>query len=361
MSTVSATNVEWSDCWLEPSSLTPELTAQVKAATGGMVLAWATRLAPVPWVVRSFAHCAEAKIAHMPLRLYDLIGFAVSQDNSCRYCYGATRTILRVLGYKEEMIDRIERDAQLAELSPVEVAGLRFARKVSHANPKPSAAEIAALEKAGLTRAAVSEIAACAAMCGYNNRLSTMFALPPEPFEHVLDNPFMRLARPLLAKKFKTKRSPPFPLPASNDGPFAEVVRVLDGCRAAWVLRQMMDEALASPVLARRTKLLMIAVIARALTCDYVEEETRRELQAHGLGSGEVTQILTNLGSPQLDAREALLIPFARETVRFRPLDLQARTRELRASLTDEEIIEAAGTAAAANTLTRLSVLLQAC
>ncbi|HYC01481.1 MAG TPA: hypothetical protein VEC57_20285 [Candidatus Limnocylindrales bacterium] len=361
MSTASAAQIEWGECWLEPAALPAPLEAEIKAATGGMLLAWGPRLGRVPWVVRTFAGSVDGRLAHMPLRLWDLIHFAVSQDNSCRYCYGATRTVLRVLGYKDDMIDRIERDAHLADLTAAEVAALRFARKLSNANPRPAAADMQALLDAGLTRAAISEIAACSAFSSYSNRLSTMFALPPESMEHMLDNPLMRLARPLLARKFRLKRHAPFALPVRNDPPFVRLVRALDGCYAAHLLRSAIDESLASPVLPRRSKLLMVAVIGRALSCDYVEEEARRELQAEGLGSGEVTQILTNLASPRLDAREALLVPYARETVRYRPIEIQAQTRKLAASLPAEEVIEAAGMAATANSAARLSVLLQMC
>jgi len=54
-------------------------------------------------------------------------------------------------------------------------------------------------------------------------------------------------------------------------------------------------------------------------------------------------------------------VPFARETVRYQPLAIQRRTRELARELSIEEVIEAAGVAALANAVGRLSVLLETC
>src|SRR5262249_20274501 len=140
-----------------------------------VVPGWATHLAPVPWVVRAMARVVGKRLAYMPLDLWALIGFVVSQDNSCRYCYGATRTVLRIVGYRDDQIDRIERDVHLSDLTRPEQVALEFARKVSHANPRPTARDRDEVADVGYAPAAVAEIAYAAAFAGFPNRISTLF------------------------------------------------------------------------------------------------------------------------------------------------------------------------------------------
>src|SRR5205823_551117 len=67
----------------------------------------------------------------------------------------------------------------------------------------------------------------------------------------------------------------------------------------------------------RRTKTLVFAVVARALGCARSEVESRVALEREGLGARDVDEVLATLASARLDAREARLVPFARETVRY--------------------------------------------
>jgi AhpD family alkylhydroperoxidase len=357
----SAASMEWGECWLEPTVPPPELVAEVKRATGGIVPTWAYRLASAPWVVRAFARTNEAELAYMPPELWGLIAFVVSQDNSCRYCYGATRAILKIVGYSDAAIDRLERDVHLAEISPANLAALQFARRVSQANPRPTGSDLAVLVRAGFSRPAIAEIAYTAAVLCFHNRLSTLFALPTEPFTRWVENPIVRLVRPLLARKFRVKPHSPVAPPVPNDPPCDAVIAALDGSPGAHTLRRTVDEALASTILPTRTKLLMLAVIGRALGCDHAEMEARRGLADAGLTASDVDQILANLGSPRLDSREELLVPFARETVRYRNGAIQERTRALAERLSIAEVIEAVGIASLANAVARLSVILETC
>jgi len=68
--------------------------------------------------------------------------------------------------------------------------------------------------------------------------------------------------------------------------------------------------------------------------------------------------VWSNLGSPKLDAREAKLVPFGRETVRYQTAAIQRRMRELTPGLSAPEILETVGVVALANAIGRLSVLL---
>jgi alkylhydroperoxidase family enzyme len=126
-------------------------------------------------------------------------------------------------------------------------------------------------------------------------------------------------------------------------------------------MRMIVDDALASPVLPRATKGLMMAVIGRALGCAYSEGEARRVAQDAGVAPDEIDDVLANLGSPRLPARDARLVAFARETVRYHTPVIQRRVREVTAGLTHEEIVEIVGIVGLANTLGRFSVVLDAC
>lgn len=358
--TEASAAMEWGECWIEPGPVPAELAADVRRITGGFLPGWARRLSSVPWVVRGFARLGEKRLVHMPLELWDLISLVVSQDNSCRYCYGATRAMLKTLGYHDAWIDRLERNAHLTDLSPATRDALQFARKISQANPGPTAADRLALERAGFSRATVTEITIAAALNGFHNRISTAFALPPEAFVRWAQNPLLRVLRPVLALGFRGRQVAP-PAPTAQQGLGAAVVSALEGTTFARLIRETIDQALQSPVLPRRTKVLMFAVIARALRCNILDRNDLEALAADGLSSAAVDQILANLGSPALDARETVLLPFARGSVRYHNLALQEQTRALRGQLSRDEIIEAVGVVALANGVARAGVLLDAC
>ena len=356
-----AAGMEWGDCWLEMPAVPPAFAAEIKKLMGGTLPVAIARTASVPWVGRTWARVTQKEVAHMPLALWDLIGLVVSQDNSCRYCYGATRTILRLVGYREEQIDRIERDVALSDLGRAERLALEFARKVSHANPRPTPQDRAALVDAGFTPGAVAEIVFAAAFVGFPNRVATMFAMQPEDFEKLPDRLIGRILRPLIARSMRGKCVVSPGAPEPNTGPFHEIVATLAGSPKATLVRDAVDGAFASSILPRRTKLLMTAVVGRALGCDTSERTARDGLAAEGLTDADVDGILANLGSPKLDRRDALVVPFARETVRYQTGALQRRTKALARELPADEILEAAGVTALANALGRTSILLESC
>jgi AhpD family alkylhydroperoxidase len=354
-----ALDAQWGECWLTPVPIPADLAADVRKAYGGPMPAWTPLLARVPWVVRTFISDVDKKIAHMPVELWDLIAFVVSQDNSCRYCYGMTRAILRVLGYSDATIDRLEGNVDLAQIPPAEQTAIRFARKVYH--PKPGAADLAELAAAGFSAPAIAEIVYISAFAGYGNRVATLFALKPDTMENMMERPLVRLIRPWFARRFRPRHVPAAPLPAPNEPPFEELIARLDGTPSAHALREAVDQAMASPVLPRRTKLLMFAVIARTLDSTYVAAQVARALEAEGMSRETLASILDRLGGPGLSAIEMLLVPFSRETVWYRTLDLQQRTRELCRDLSMDEIVEAAGVVSLANCVARLALLIEAC
>ena len=356
----AAANLDWGECIVPAAPVPPALQAEVRKAVGA-VPGWLERLAPSPWLVRALCEIIKRPFAHAPLEVCDLVVLVVSQENSCRYCYGVQRAVLKIFGQRDEHIDAIVRDAQVGELTPAARAALDLARRLTRANPRPGGADFEALVRAGFSHPAAAEIVFAAAASAITNRVGTLLALPPEPLVSFVASPVFRFVRPLLAWRMRPRPRAPEPAPCPDDGPCAAVVAALDGSPAAGLLRRAIDGAWASDVLPRRTKTLMLAVIARALDCAHGEREARRFLAAEGLAPGELDGILANLGSPRLDAREARLVPFARETVRYQSAVIQRRMRELARGLSPEEILEVVGIAALANAVCRMSVAIDAC
>src|SRR3989449_5886194 len=122
------TGMEWEESLLPPTPVPPALEAEIRRLFG-VVPGWLPPVAPGPWLARSWASMLRKPVAHVSPDLCDLVALVVSQDNSCRYCFGAQRAVLRMRGYREAYIARLERDFHVAELSDAERAALDFARR----------------------------------------------------------------------------------------------------------------------------------------------------------------------------------------------------------------------------------------
>jgi len=349
---------EWAECLLPPAEMPPALAREIKALVGTNP-GFAPRLAHAPWVVRAIARQIDDAPAYLSDRVDERIGLVVAQENSCRYCYGMHRALLRVAGRSERDIDRIVRDSLVADLSPTERAAVEYARRVARCNPRPGRAELRALEAAGVDPRAAIEVVTGAAFSSFVNRISTFAALPPEPLEALTKAPYFALIRPLIARGFRRRARPPVAAPEPRD-PYARVVALLGDSRAAHLARATIDDAMASPILPGRTKALIMVVVARALDCRYGEGEARALLAREQFASADVDEVLATLASPRLDAREARLVPFARETVRYQPAVIQSRVRDVFRDLGPAEAAEAIGIAALANAVCRLTVALDA-
>jgi AhpD family alkylhydroperoxidase len=353
----SLQEVEWGECLLEPRR-DLELEREARKSIG-LVPPYVRLFAPCPWLARSilYGNFRQDQLVHIELALADLIFLAVSQDSSCRYCYTAQRSLLRVLGFEEERIQRLETSSS-SEADPRDRLALDFARRVSRANPPPSQAERAALVDAGFAGEAVKEIAYVAATTVMSNRLTTLPALPMESAEP--DKLwYVRLLKPLLARRFRSRRGQPERLrPELKTGPYSYVTLELDGLPIARVLGETLDRAFTSSILSPRAKALIFAVVARGLGSGRSEAEAKALLAPLGLDVNDTEEVLAHLGSPKLDPIEALLVPFARETIRYRSSDIQRRARKLREGLSVEQFLEAVGVVGLANDVCRLSLVL---
>ena len=351
--------VEWEACLLEPLH-DRDAERHIRKALGFVPPA-ATYFTDCAWIIRTIAAFNKSQLfAHLDHSLLDFVALVVSQDNSCRYCYAATRSVLKILGIPDARIRRLEEDFLTADLSAPERLALELARRVSHARPLATAADAAPLLDAGYSREAVIELAVLAALNVFHNRISTLPALPPESVDALARQWWVRLFRPLVARRIRPRRParpPAQPLPADAlQGPFAPFIGALAGLPAAPRLRAVVDDAFASPILSRRAKGLVFAVVARGLGCPLSEWEATQVIIEQGLRREQVEDVLANLSSPALEPIEILIVPFARETIWYQPAQIQRRAVALRSSLTRAQFVELVGVAALANAMCRLSV-----
>lgn len=355
-------DVEWGECALEPRR-DPEIERYLRRELGFVPLV-SHYTTSCPWVARSVViHQYNALLVHTDFRLADLVGIVVSQEGSCRFCYGAQRALLRIQGVSEERIRQLEGDLLDAELDPRERAALDFAKRLARASPLPGRADLEALSRLGFAPAEVRELAFVAASWVYFNRLSTLPALPPERTERLADHWLVRLATPVLGRLLRSRMRPGRrePLsPEARSGPYGSLVAALDALPAARALRRLLDEAFASPVLSVRAKALVFAVVARGLGCAASEAEASRIAREQGLSEPELDTVLRHLASPVLQPVEAAIVPVARDTIRYRPVEVQRRARGLLDRLSPDEFVEFIGISSLANAVCRLLAVLEA-
>lgn len=348
---------EWEACLLEPRR-DADVERRVRQ-----------RIGKVPPAIAYFSDCPWGSVAVAALSaqsqtavrldhdLVDMVSVVVSHDNACRYCYAATRVLLRVLGHPEGRIQALEQELLTAEFAPRERAAFDFARRLSRANPLPRPADAARLREVGFDDLAIAELAGAASLTIFLNRVSTLAALPPEFYESLPDRWYTRLGRPLFAlfARRLRRRAPVTPLrDDQRRGPFAAVVCALDGLPLAGELRSFLDALWASTLLPARTKALVFGVVARGIGCDISEAEAVRLAVEAGMAPSEVAEALSHLDSPGLDAIEAVALPFVRETIWYRPASIQQRSRAVRDALPRAPYIELLLAASAANMVCRL-------
>jgi AhpD family alkylhydroperoxidase len=342
-----------------PRQPLPDELRRAARRTFGFVPEYLDYFSACPWVVRATMtlEIPHMRLLHTRLDLAEMIALVVSQDNSCRYCYATHRMFLKIAGFREDDIQRLEHEFLTSQFGPDRKVPLDFARRVSRADPPPSATECAALVAGGCDPQGLKEIAYVTALFVFLNRLLTLPAIPYEPAEGLERAWRVRWTAPVWRWWFGRLVQPTVsePRPAgSSDGPFSEIARAFDGLSIAAALRTTLEEAWSTGPLSRRAKGLVFAVVARAVGSRATEREATRLLAAEGIDQAAVEHILAHLGSPELDGTEALIVPYARDTVRYDPAQIQRRGKVLREALSNEQFIDLVGTASLANAVARL-------
>jgi alkylhydroperoxidase family enzyme len=311
-----------------------------------------------PWLRAAVESMSDpVKFSYATSTLIGVSQLVTSQENACRYCYGLERAAMKIWGYSEKQIQDLEEEASLTDGITRHV--VRFARKLAKSNPSPARKDCDDLLAEGLSQEAVFEIAACVGEACFANRVATFLALPPQVALDKLPTSFLgRIFGPLYRKKMVPKKSPP-PEDFQNDGPCAAIIAAAGNTQLALWLRRITDGCMDDPVIPRRCKVLMLAVIARQIGSRLCEKETWDILAGEGLSKPEFDMILSALSSPVLTSVEERLLRWTRETVWYEPRIIQNSTRKLFTEVGEKITLEAIGTAALCNTLARLSLVRQ--
>jgi alkylhydroperoxidase family enzyme len=357
--------IKWSDPIL-PARPDPAWEAEVKRR-GGRVTAVDRRISPSPWVREAGFSILSYRPSAMPERLYRICSLVTAQENACRYCYGANRAYMKILGYSESFISRIERDVQLAELEDRDRACIDFYRNLARSRPRPPAKERDKLIDLGYSPPAVNEMAFTVAICCFYNRVATFVACPPEAgFERLANGVVGRLiglVAPIMAVLSRVSRrgSPNGSVEAFNPtiSSFAPVIAPLANLPSFKVMDSMLQGAFASNVLPIATKALMFAVVARTLGCSTCEREAIKLLAQDGLSEGEIETAVATLQWKGLAPQQSGLLSWARNTVYYETGKIQPLTRQLGAAIGDAALLEAIGVAALANATVRLGMLVE--
>ena len=350
-------DVEWGECLLAKGR-DRDIEAYARQRVG-MVPPYLPYLVHSPWVARSelILNFSQGLLIHLDDDEAELAAMAASLDNACRYCYAASRFLMRLQGISESRLQERESRLRDASGSPRESAMLQFVYRMSRSDPLITADDKQQLLDVGFSSAEIQELAFVVGFMMLANRVGTIPALSPEALEQLPDRWYMRLARPLAWNMVKRhmSRGQTLAKPPPYEGPFAYLVKAFGDSPIAEALAMVLNEAWADTLLTRRCKALLFAVVAKALNCSLSGDESRQLLLAEGLADALIDPILSHLHSPELHATESLLLPFARKTVWYQPSQIQREARELMAHISQAEFVEVVGMVSLANALCRLS------
>jgi AhpD family alkylhydroperoxidase len=351
----------WETCLL-PRTRDSALEKDLKKIGRGAPSPTTSYFMSCPWLARSILRLNwdRGLLVELDFDLSDLVALAVSQENACRFCYAVTRMQLRIMGMDEDRVQELERRLSADGLDAKTVAAVRFARRLSRSNPPPDRSELAALRAAGLSDNEVRELIFVIAGSCYYNRLMTMPALPPESMEKLPDSWFTPLIRPLVARMMRgwRWRGEPSVVTPETDVPGTSVLALLRGSPMADVLGLTLIELWGPTSLTRRSKALMVAVIARGLGCEALASDMHAVLVNEGLSRDDVEGIVEHLGGPALDPVETALVAFARDSIWYEARSIQRSARATRELVQEAAIVEAIGLASFANMLCRLQLAL---
>lgn len=352
-------DIPWKEPFL-PRHEVPELLQRAKR-TLGYVPNILPYIAKNEWLVDGLMKGNRFAPVGVDRKLMPLCHLVVSQENSCRYCYGTARSFMKLSGYSDKAVDAIERDMELAELGTTERAAIEFCRKLARSNPRPAKPEYDALLGRGVSPYVAEFLAFQVAMGCFSNRIQTFLAAPIESdVEALPSKPIVKLFRPILAWAMSKagEKLEPRTGPLQYAGPFALVFRAVEGVPWTPYLAETVDAAVRRNVLGERAAFLTFAVVSRGLSCPTCEGEACRRLEDGGLERGEIETILTHLDSGTLTREEGLLLRFARNTVRYQTAQMQDETRRLCEEIGPVATIDAVALCALANAIARLAMLL---
>ena len=358
----SLEQIEWCDVPLLPPIPDPKWEEEFLKRFGRPTT-FTRYLTPVRWMLIADEILESRVTPNLSQDLENLISLVVAMDNSCRYCYGAFRSVLKIMGYSERVIRKLEESLAVDELSPQEKLALEFARRITRSVPRPTAADLKVLAEAGFSRLQIAEIAYLVGNNSAGNRIATLLAVPLSEVEGREEGWIRKLLNPIARRSFRNSMSKVavFEPESPYEGPGLRIIEALNGSPAAGALARILSEAWDSPITSKRVKALIFAVVAKGLLCPACEAEAASVFRKEGWSEREIAHLLSNLTSDRLNAFELRVLRFARETVRYQTRRIQALAQEFAEGLDREVVIEIVGLVSFANGLARMSGVLQEC
>ena len=348
----------WGDPIL-PAVADPQWEKEVKADMG-FIPDLLPRVSSSIWLRNACFKWPRIPVRHFPQQLGDIASLVTAQENACRYCYGVARSHLRAFGHSEKDIARIERGMQYAELNEQQRVFIRFCRNLARSNPRPPKAERDKLIELGFSELAVTEMAFHVANHCFINRVSTFVSCAPMyQLEKMTGGLLGKLMRPLVAKKLRGLAWTDTPPLTGDIQSFPGVVQALSGVIGAAVINDGLNKVMNSEVLSQDLKVLMFAVVARSLECEFCQDESRKMAKDLGFSDRDFDQALSSLSSPKLNEQESKILAWTRETVHYDARSIQALNSQMVKVIEPSVFVEAIGTAALANSIVRLAVLLE--
>ena len=228
--------IEWGEPILHITN-DPEWKKQVKHELGGESPDLMMIVSPSKWLRIVCLRWPRYVAQEFPQRLADIATLVCAQENACRYCYGVARAQLKLFGYSEKLITRIEKGLHLAELDEKERTFIQFCRNLARSSPRPPKKERDKLIDLGYSKLAVAEMAFYIANHCFINRTATFLSCPLfNKLEGVSVSFLGKIFRPLIAKKIrKTFWNDVEPLPDDISN-FPGVVQSLEGLPGASLL-----------------------------------------------------------------------------------------------------------------------------
>lgn len=353
------TEEEWGTPLVEPRSA-PEVEGQFRRRVG-MVSGAVPYVAPHPWLYRPFLFLADPELRHIRTDYAAALSFIIARDNSCRFCYSAFRTLLRLMYFSADDLDNLETHFAAQDFSRREEWGLRFAVRLSRCADVPRA--IDRLRDLGTAPPAIREMAGVSVLSLASNRIGTMLSIPVNTFEEMADRwylrPWRRVAMPLLRLTNAWRNGHDVLHENEADGPLAPWVGQLRGTPVGAVVQDLVDEWLDERrPLSVQTKLLMLAVVARGVAADALLAHLRTRLVEEGdLSSDAFEKAINHLGGAALDDRVEPLLQLARSSIRYDFGPIKRVAKDCTQDLDRSGTLEAIASVSLANAVARLETL----
>lgn len=353
------TEDEWGTPLVEPRSA-PKVERRFRRRIG-MVSGAVPYVAPHPWLYRPFLFLSDPALVYIDTDFASALSFIIARDNSCRFCYSAFRTLLRLSNFSPGDLQDLETHFAAQGFSRGEEWGLRLAVRLSRAERVGEALD--RLQALDYSDPAIREMAGISVLNLTSNRIGTMLSIPVSTFEEMADQWYLRpwrsVAVPLL-RLSKTMRNGPAPLEAGEaDGPLAHWIGQLRGTSVGGVLRAFVEQWLDEDrPLSVQTKLLMLGVVARGVAADTLEAHLQSLLvEDFGLDAESITAALDHLGGAAVPDRSEALLRLARASIRYDFGPIKRVAQACTEDLNRRETLEAVASVSLANAVARLELL----